>query len=458
MLIAPRPAALSPDAWPVLALAAWMAIWWASEAAPIAVTALLPLVVLPLVGVSGVRAVAAPYADPIVLLLLGGFIMATAIERWGLHARIALALVTRAGAEPATINGSIKDAADQKSMWISNTATVLMLAPIAVSVARAVEGETPRAFSCALLLGLAYAASVGGLGTPVGTPTNLIMMGQLARAEGDAIGFFAWMTIGVPAVALIIPVIWLVLTRWAFPVKALKGGSAGLEEARKAQAALGPITAPEIRVGVVFAAIASLWVLRRPLSTLPSLEGLTDMGIAVAGAVVMFLVPSGDKDPQARTLLDWTTAERVPWGVVLLFGGGMSLAAAIRATGLADWAGAQLGGLGALHPLLLTLVLTLAVIFATEMMSNVATISALAPVVIAMADGVGAEPAMLAAPAAMAASCAFMLPIATGPNAIVYATGRVPMDAMIRAGLRLNVIVAAILALVVGLLAPIVLG
>lgn len=453
---------LAFDARVTLALAALMAVWWASEAVPIAVTALSPMVVLPIFGVLDIRSASAPYADNVVMLLLGGFIMATAIERWNLHARVALNVVAGVGSRPAALVAGFMGTAALLSMWISNTATTLMMAPIALSVANAVEPDARGPFHKALLLGLAYAASVGGLATPVGTPTNLIIMGQLREAGLADISFAEWMGVGLPVVLILVPALWLALAFWIHPTPAANrgAGAAGAMAAKTARSALGPITAPEVRTALVFAFIAFLWVVRRDLAAaIPALTGLTDTGIAVFGAVLMFLVPSGAKEgghDGRGMLLDWRTAEKLPWGVVLLFGGGFSLAEAIRTTGLAAAGGEALSGLQGLDPLLVTLVVATLVIFATELMSNVATISAVAPVLIALSLATGMDATLIAMPAAMAASCAFMLPIATGPNAVVYATGRIATADMAKTGARLNIIAALLITLVVAVMRPIV--
>ena len=439
----PVPDGLSAPAWLTVSMMALMVIWWVTEAVPIAVTALVPLVVLPVGQVMPIAQAAVPYSSPTVLLLLGGFIIATSVERWDLHRRIALNIVARAGDRPQAIVAGFMLAAALLSMWISNTATTIMLAPIALSVARAIVGGERQSapLTISLLLGLAYAASIGGIATPVGTPTNLIVMAYLDNELGINVAFADWLKLGLPVVAVMLPTAWLVVTRWSVRIEASDGTEGGAVVRRELES-LGRMTVPERRVLITFVGIALLWIFRKPLTGITvgdvtPLAGLTDHVIAILGAIVLFLLPAGH---QRERLLDWETAVRIPWGVALLFGGGLSMAAAITSTGLAAWLGTQLAGLAALPLLVLIVVLVLFVIFATELASNVATASALLPVLGALAVAGGADPVLLSVPVAMAASCAFMLPIATGPNAIAFSTGEVSIARMARVGFLLNIL------------------
>ncbi|NHK28464.1 DASS family sodium-coupled anion symporter [Parvularcula flava] len=464
MLIIGTPDGLSRDAWVVASLTVLMATWWVTEAIPIPATALLPLVILPLSGVMPIETAAIPYAHRVVLLLMGGFIIAKSVERWNLHSRIALNIVLRAGNSRAGLIAGFMAASALLSMWISNTATTIMLAPIALSVSNSLgaEDEDTTPFAIAILLAVAWSASIGGLGTPIGTPTNLIVMSYLEQEFGLVITFDRWMMIGLPVVALLLPACWFVLTRWG--VKLPRGtGKAGQAIIRQKLDALGPITTPEVRVLITFGCIASLWMFGRPLSALDiggftPFAGLNDYVTAILGAVVLFLIPSGSREQKGARLLDWETAVQIPWGVVLLFGGGLALAAAISATGLADWLGGQMSGVTALPLVLVMLAMVVFVIFATELTSNVATASALLPVIGAIAAGGDMNPLLLAAPVGMAASCAFMLPIATGPNAIVFASGKIPIARMAMIGFKLNVLAILIITLVVWLVAPLIFG
>lgn len=446
----PAPEGLERGGMLVAGLLALMAVWWATEAVPIAVTSLLPLALMPLFDIMSLREVAAPYADPVVLLLLGGFIVALAVEKWNLHRRIALNILIVSGARLKLLAAGFMLATALLSMWISNTATSLMMAPIAISVAMSAGAGTRLA--TALLLGIAYSASIGGLATPVGTPTNLIAMGWLEESAGITISFREWMGFGLPVVALMLPAAWFVVT-WG--LKATREqAEAARGVIRHEHAGLGPITRPQARVAIVFGLIAGAWILREQLVQVPGLGGLTDMGIAIIGAVVMFLVPHGDAATRAAGrgfgLLDWEDGKGIPWEVVLLFGGGLSLAAGVQASGLAEWLGTALAGFGSLPPILLILMIVTLLIFLTEVMSNVAAMTTFLPILGAMAAATGADVRSLVLPCAMAASCAFMLPIATGPNAVVFGTRQITIRTMARTGLWLNLCCIAIVTLFFG--------
>lgn len=449
------PAGLDPKGWAAVCVLAVMVVWWISEALPVAATALLPLVALPVFGITAPAAAAAPYADPIIYLFVCGFMLAAAVERWGLHQRIAFGIADAFGARPARLVAGLLVASAALSMWISNTATALMLMPIALGVATAVatDGRTDPRLGAALVLAVAYGASVGGIGTPIGSPTNLVAMGFLER-QGIAIGFPQWMALALPVVVLLLGLIWALLAR-GLPAGGDPAAAAGV--IRAARAALGPVRAPEWRVGAVFGAVATCWVLREPINALPGLAGVTDLGIAVVGVLALFVLPSGDA-AKPGPLLDWPSAERIPWGIALLFGAGLSMAAAMEATGVTRWLGQSLGWLGAFGPFLILLTLTTLVIFLTEITSNTATLTAMLPVIAAVAAALDMPPLTLAFAAAMAASCAFMLPIATPPNAIAYGTGVVSIGRMVRIGLWLNLAGAALIATVVHLLGPVLLG
>ncbi|MFW5660651.1 MAG: SLC13 family permease [Oceanicaulis sp.] len=478
--LVPLPDGLTREAWLLASLALLMAAWWATEAIPIAATALVPLAAFPFLGIIGMRDAAAPYADPIVMLLLGGFIVALAIERWNLHARIALNVVAAFGSRPAAMILGFMAASALLSMWISNTATTLMMIPIALKVAEAVrdEGVDAAKFAPALALAIAYSSSVGGVMTPVGTPTNLIAMGFLTREFGAVISFPQWMMIGVPSALLILPVMWLILTRMVFKIDARAPSEAGHAAVLEHRRALGRMTTPELRVAIAFGTVALLWTGRELpgfLIGMPDLESwgwnpllawasaaldlpvtpqLGNAQIAMAGALAMFLIPAGGGH-KGQALMDWETVQRLPWAVILLFGGGLALAAAIQATGLAEWIGGHLAWVADLPLPLTVLILCLIVVFLTELTSNVATVSGFLPVLGAVAVQAGVPPVWLIAPIAIAASCAFMLPVATAPNAIVYASGAASMRQMIKAGFRINLAAAPIIALVASVAGPV---
>lgn len=466
LLIGP-PAATSAgdmaDAWVVLALLILMAVWWVTEAIPIPITSLCPLVVLPLTGISDIKTVSAPYMHPIVILLMGGFLFAKAIEQWGLHERIALHIVARAGDHPTRMIAGFMAAGALLSMWISNSATTIMMIPIALSVAATVPDQKNKGdFAAALTLGIAYACSIGGLATPIGTPTNLIVIGYLNEAAGLDIGFLQWMALGLPVVCLLVPLAWLILTRLRF-----KMPGAGLRSAQAAVQArlidLGAMKSPEKRTLTVFVLVGALWLFRRPLNELTlalgdaeiqPLAGLTDHMIAIIAVLLCFLIPAGSQEKPRERLLTWQAAERIPWGVLLLFGGGMSLAQAISGTGLNAYLGQSLAGVSAFPLFMVIVLITLVVLFATEVTSNIATASALMPVVGALALETGMPMEAMGLPVALAASCAFMLPMATGPNAVAYATGRFSIATMAKTGLMINAMAVFVISLIVYFLVP----
>ena len=443
----PVPEGLSVEAWKTVAIAAFIAIWWATEAIPVPATSLLPLVLLPLMEVTTNKGASLPYASPVIFLLLGGFIAAMAMQKWNLHRRIALHILSRVGDHPYALIAGFMASSALLSMWISNTATTLMLIPIALTVATTILGEKAHGhrFTVALLIGCAWAASIGGLGTYIGTPPNLFVKGFIEQSTGYEIGFHEWMAFGIPVVAVMVPLAWLVLTRICFPFESrlVQGGS---DVVQKELDALGPISIPEKRVAIVMTCLALMWSFRQVLvewefltTLLPFVAKLTDMHIAVAAGLTMFLVPSGRKEDGAA-LLDWDSAVRLPWGVILLFGGGLSLAEAIKVTGLALYLGEAMSGLATAHLFIIMLAIVGLITFLTELTSNTATTAAFVPVLGALATTANLDPILLAAPAAMAASCAFMLPVATGPNAVVFSTGEITVPQMVRAGLWLNVL------------------
>jgi sodium-dependent dicarboxylate transporter 2/3/5 len=431
------PDGLSIEAWRVVSLAALMVVWWVTEAIPISATALLPLAALPLIGAASIRDAAAPYADPIVFLFIGGFMLAACVERWRLHERIALSIASVAGARPIALVGGFMAASALISMWISNTATTLMLAPIAIGAARALsaDGKPDLALGGALALGVAHAATIGGIGTPVGTPTNLIAIAFFERA-GEPIAFIDWMARAVPMMLLMLPLAWLLLCLPLFGRRAHARFDAIGALMREALAKLGRIGAPEVRIGVVFTLVALAWMTRTELVKLPGLAALTDTGIAIIGALALFFIPSGRA--QGEKLIDWKTAERIPWGIAILFGGGLSLAAAMEATGLAAWIGDWIAGLDGVSAFGLVAVLVAATILVSELASNVATLTSMLPVVAAVASATDTPLQPLAFPVAIAASFAFMLPVATAPNAIAYSSGVVTLRRMLAVGFGLN--------------------
>lgn len=434
------------------AVAVLMATWWLTEALPLSATALLPLALLPMLGGPSMREVAAPYASPVIFLFLGGFMLGLAMERWGLHRRIALRTLLLFGSGPRAIVAGFMLATAVLSAFVSNTATVIMMLPIATSVLGSLAlpgGDADRGrFATCLVLAIAYAASIGGVATLIGTPPNGVLRDVVLTQTGVPIDFGRWMLYAAPLVAIMLPLTYVLLVG---PLFRVRGGvreapESGRAAIRRHLDELGPMAPGEWVVLVVFGLAAALWIFKKPLLALPPLAALDlrldDAQIAMLAAVALFAIPV---DRRARTFaLDWRTAARAPFGVLLLFGGGLSLAAAIQASGLDRVIGGQFALLQGLPPWTLILAVCLLVTFLTELTSNTATTTALLPVVAAAAPVVGVDPAMLMLPAAVSASCAFMLPVATPPNAVAFASGHVAMPQMVRAGLVLNLTMAPI--------------
>jgi len=452
--------------------ATWMAIWWLTEAVPLPVTALLPLVLFPLAGIADARHAAAPYANDLIFLFLGGFIVGLGLEKSGLHKRIALMTILAIGVSPRRIVAGFMLASALLSMWVSNTATTIMMLPIAMSVIDLIRahgddrpgdqrGGNAKNLGVCLTLGIAYAASIGGIGTLIGTPPNLVLATYLRQERGIDVTMARWMLIGLPVVAVMLPAAWWLLTRILFPVDArpIPGGRALI---RRESIQLGPMGRGEWTALIVFLATAMLWVLR-PLIVgfgqahdLVGLAALRDSTIAVAAAVALFVVPVDARS--RRFAMDWATASRLPWGILLLFGGGLSLASALDSTGVTAFLGSRFQALAGAPDIVLILLATTLMIFLTELTSNTAVTTTLVPVLMAAALGLGMDnPLLLLIPATLAASCAFMLPVATPPNAIVFGSGRVGIGQMARAGLGLNLIGIVVVTLVGWMLAPLIL-
>ncbi|MEY3041494.1 MAG: hypothetical protein RLZZ174_576 [Pseudomonadota bacterium] len=431
--------AMAGAGWPPTACYAvlitlWVVVWWVFEPIPIPATSLLPLALMPALGILPQAEVARAYGSPLILLLLGGFILSTAMAHSGAHRRVALTMVAAFGAHSSKrLVLGFMAASAALSMWISNTATTLMLLPVALAV---LERAPSPALATPLLLGIAFSASVGGVGTPIGTPPNLIFMQVYENTTGTPLSFLDWMSWGVPVVLVMIPVIWLWLTRKLGDMPPVSVPSAG------------PWRPAEARVLTVFALTALAWITRsEPFggwSSLFGMPGASDAGVAFVAVISLFLIPNGE----GKKLLDWQVAEQIPWGMLLLFAGGITIARAFEATGISEALGAQLSALAAFPTIVTIAVICLVITFLTEMTSNTATTTLMMPILAAAAIGAGLAPETLMVPAAMSASCAFMMPVATAPNAIMFGTGRFTTRTMASEGVVLNLLGAAVITLV----------
>lgn len=450
------PEGLSIAAWRTAAVGLLMAVWWMTEAIPIPATALLPLVLFPVLGIADIRAAAAPYANPLIFLFLGGFIIAIAMERWNLHRRLALRIINLVGTRPLRILAGFAAAAAFLSMWVSNTATAMMMLPIGLSVVELVrKGKEDAAeganFATNLMLIIAYACSIGGMATLIGTPPNAFFAGFMLETYDQAIGFFEWMLLGVPLAVVALPIMLLVLTRIVYPVR-ITTIPGGRDYIRSSLSSLGPMQRGEKLVAVVFTATALLWMTRPLIEQI--IPGLSDAGIAVGMALVLFVLPVDLR--RGEFVLRWEDAERLPWGVLVLFGGGLSLAAAIDATGLAAWLGLQTELLSDWPIILVVAAIVATIVLLTELTSNTATAAAFIPIAASVSVGLGEDPLVIGIPATLAASAAFMLPVATPPNAIVYGSGMVSIPRMARGGAALNAIFVVLISLAAYLLVPLV--
>ena len=448
LLLLPAPGGMPDSAWRVVALAALMAVWWMTQALPLTATALLPFLLLPAFGVMSATEAAGAYYSPILFLVLGGAILALAIERTGLHRRLALSIVRRGGSTPAAMLLAFMCATAIISMIVSNTATALIMMPIALAVlhsARIAPGHTDG-FAGALVMGIAFAASIGGLATLVGSPTNAIAAGIIERSVGLRIDFLTWASFGIPLVLLAIPLCWAILMR----VQKVAPGDFDPGQAVAAIGEAGPWSAAEKRLVPVILLTVAAWVLLPLVGDRLPRDVLVDGTVAVAAALLLFVIPDGS----GRPLLTWSEANRAPWDVIMLFGGGLALAAGIGESGLDQWLGTALEPLEAVHPLVIALVLVALVILITECASNVAAASGIIPVVAGILAATGVDPILLALPAAWAASWGFMLPSGTGPNAIAWATGHIALPRMLKAGLLLDLAGVPLLVGTVWLLAP----
>lgn len=435
LLVLPAPAGLPPAGWRVAAVAVLMATWWMTEAMPLTATALLPFLIFPLIGAGTAGDVASDYYSPVLFLVLGGAMIALAIERCGLHRRIALAILNMAGGSPGGLLFAFMAATALVSMFVSNTATTVIMIPMAVALVRAMPGddvEVYRPLAAALVLGIAYAGSLGGLGTLVGSPTNAIAAGLIEKTTGLEINFVTWLAFGLPLVAVSVPVAWWVVGR------SLSIAAHPLDRAAVVAAIGSPgvLSTAEMRLLPLLGTVVAAWILLPFVGPLIGLPKIDDGMIAVAGGLLLFVIPDG----RGSTLLTWPETKAAPWDVILMFGGGLALAEGITGSGLALWMGQQLEAVASLPVWVVALLLTALVILVTEFASNVATASGFMPVIAGVTVATGIDPALLALPAACAASWGFMLPSGTGPNALAFATGYPTMGHFLRAGVLLDIV------------------
>lgn len=450
-----HPEGLSAPANAVLASVSWIAIWWITEALPIAVTALLPIVLFPLTNGMNLSETTESYGHKYVFLYIGGFIIAIAIEKWKLHKRIALHIINVVGTNMSNIILGFMLATAFLSMWISNTATAVMILPVGMAIViqlkdnpATLQNET-SILGKALMLAIAYSASIGGIATLIGTPPNLVFAGIVKQTYNVEISFLQWFKFGIVISSVLLVICWYYLTRIAFDFKG-KTFPGGKAEIKRQIKELGAITFEEKLVLIVFGTTAFCWITRSFLlqGWLPEID---DTIIAIGFALVLFLLPSKQS---GTALLNWEDAVKLPWGIILLFGGGMALALGFETSGLAVWIGNHLSALGNLHLFMLLLVLITAVNFLTEITSNLATTAMLLPVLVSIATAVGLHPYFLLVGATLAASCAFMLPVATPPNAVVFGSGYIKIEDMVKKGFVLNLISIIIITVAVYFILP----
>lgn len=441
----------------VLASAVWIAIWWITEAVPIAVTALLPIILFPLTDGMGLNDTTASYGHKYVFLYIGGFILAIAIEKWKLHKRIALTIINIVGTNVINIILGFMVATAFLSMWISNTASAVMILPVGMAIVSqlrdnpvTIEDEN-LIFGKALMLSIAYSASIGGMATLIGTPPNLVLAGIVKQTYNVEISFSQWFSFGFPIAIILLLICWVYLTRFAFKFKQ-KEFPGGRQEIKKQLKALGKISYEEKTVFTVFLFTAFAWITRSFLIErfIPQID---DTIIAVFFAVILFILPAKEK---GKKIMTWEDAVNLPWGIVLLFGGGMALALGFETSGLAVWIGAQMTSLGMVHLFLLLLILIASVNFLTEITSNLATTAMLLPVLVSLATAINVNPYLLLVGATVAASCAFMLPVATPPNAVVFGSGYLKIEDMVKKGFWMNVISIVLLTFIVYFALPLI--
>ncbi len=452
-----NPFGVPPAAAKVLAIAGLMITWWVTEALPMPVVALLPLILFPLLKISKLEETAAPYANPIIFLFLGGFMLGLAIEKWNLHKRIALNIVRITGTSGDRIVLGFILATGLLSMWLSNTATTMMMFPIALSVIHVMKENNKgegniRNFSLTIMLAIAYASNIGGIATIIGTPPNVAYVGYIQKKYNYDVDFVNWMLICTPLAILLLMALYWVMVKWLFPNR-IKSDDGTKQLIGNEIQQLGPLSLAEKRVLVIFMATALLWITRGIINNAQPWFKLDDTIIAVMCAVALFICPSGNKDENNDSLLEWSDTNKMAWGILLLFGGGICLAGALEKAGLMEQLGhwlAQFSGNG----FILVLVVVTVSLFISEVMSNVAQVIVFAPVVSSLADALGMNPLLLGIPMTLAASCAGMMPMGTPPNAIVFASGHIKLRQMTKAGFVMNIVAVILITLFCWFLLP----
>jgi sodium-dependent dicarboxylate transporter 2/3/5 len=439
----------------VIGLAIWMIIWWVTEAVPIPVTALLPIIIFPLTGIYSITEAASPFASPIIFLFMGGFMIALGLEKYNLHLRLALNLLKLTGTSGNGIILGFMIATALLSMWISNTATAVMMLPIASSVIGllSIHSGVQKNFAISLMLSIAYSANIGGTMTLIGTPPNVVMAGYLQQIMNYQISFTDWLFIGIPSGLLLLLGLYFLITKILFVnnIRSLEGSD---ELIRIELDKLGRISKEEKLVISIFLMTAIGWIFKSQINELIGQNLLTDHVTAMIGGIFMFSTPVNLKEE--KFLMEWNDTNKLPWGILLLFGGGMSLANGLAHVGIIDKIGQMVSSLTEIHPIVLIIVVTTIVLIMTEFMSNVALITILIPVIIGVAHGLDLNPLILVIPATLASSCAFMMPISTPPNAIVFSSGYVSIKEMMRAGIWLNIISITVISLLCYYLIPLV--
>ncbi len=455
-LITDPPAGLSVEGWRTAGAAGLMAVWWISESVPISVTALVPLALFPMLELGSIKEVAAPYAHPLVFLFLGGFIIALAMQRWGLHRRVAIGLIGLFGARPNRIIAGFLLSGCLISMWVSNTATALMMLPIATSVIALLPAGSKGSISTfgpALLLAVAYGATTGGMATLIGTPPNALLAAYMSRVYEFEIGFAQWMAVGLPMTIVALPLVYLILTRVAFRFEGSK--VEGMEELiAEEKAKMDKISKPELMVALVFSLTALAWVFRPLIQQI--IPMISDTSIAITSAIILFMLPVNAK--KGEFVMNWETTKALPWEVLLLFGGGLSLASVIQGSGLSAYLGQLSGGLEGLPVILILAIIAFGILLLTELTSNTATAATFLPLIGTIAISMGQNPLLFLIPTAFAANCSYMMPVGTPPNAIVFGSNLIRLPQMAKTGLILNILLVPIMLLIMWVLAPMVFG